>query len=1586
VLALGVVVDQPALSFQVNGESQLIAGPHIIYVQPENLDPDAAPGDGTKWSTAFNGLRRAIDNVNSLDRTKYPTVELRLLSGLYFARVWDDQGAAELPGGEQTKDSAFVLPRDLIIRGGYVTSNDGNVSKGEPSVLSGRRYAEDNSGRREKIWKSNINWRTVVSIREAGTYLLEDLRISEGLAADANAATDETDAHSGGGVVIEKDAIVTMKSVTVANNLARTDGGGIFNEGKLRLVNCTIAGNTCGHLSDMPNSSGGNGGGIWTGQSPSETVFINTIVAHNRCLTAETQAIGSHDINRVPTLDGSENTNSLFGTLPDQTAVDEFKKPSNILRRMLFPVAGQEIDPIFLSYRPERTVPRTFPMELNSPFKSDKLGLSPTRSSLAVSRAFVSNIEVAGFALNESHESLADKEAQKGKALPKFIRGSRPRGISGVDDGFIYSESTPRFSVPAEAYVEVSEVPDNAKDWYVDATGDGTLTATPVDELTEDQKSAINDLVIKPGDDWWMSLTSTDIGATQYPLNESAAVLHISKKPNGQYSGRILSPVESPEAQSGSLGKLFSLVADRNRDPKPTNDIRAILLDTGKYETTSFLKLSPHVQVFGGVSADVAKKAASANDVAGALADRNGSESRIEGRNSVVFYCQNSLGVLLDRIVIEDGNLDLSQEEEGLPSIANMMMAEAAIRPLIYAVGEKSEETEAQPQDAISKLIDMLESQSGGSGLRVYQDGFGFTSEVTLSQVALSQNTSLRGGAIWTNAPMTINHSSIANNFATTAQGGGGIAVQPDFATSLPLVRSVCSVFANNKSTKKEASDDVDATIPDDVHGPMSGQYNFVSSGDVKARTPEQGGNAEDDIGINHGKLGNRTRLPNDWVETAKACGIENPAERIFLGPTSGSQLMLTRGSPLVDCGMSDVKLPKFDLVGKKRRQGQLVDIGAYEYPFDECPSAITSCLLRSSVEIEDSCVIHVPEQDNLEAAVLKAWQRNLDGNPENDVTAIRLDSGESHVVSAGEHPAVDPQSETNPTDSDPADAKTKSPGRVGVPGSNIFLPLPAFVGLISDSESNATISLEGLPEIHSDIQVAVFSIGDTQGVVLKNIELVNQTPSPISMDQDESNASLNLKHATGLRIWSDQGWPASAILDGCSLRGWTRRAISATEAEWQPPEEEEASENVTTVLLVDSEIVDNHFVPYEKDLPHATSDCTTAGGGAVFGQWSKLYVSNCFLAHNSFRQLGKPMVIPTGGAILTSYGHLVVRYSELTGNSVSVRPDEVGAYNTGSKSWNVGKATHTSAKGGAICVDLGHLRMDHCTVIYNEASNADPDGNGWGAGLHMPHDDYYKRLEIRNSIFARNQTRRSDNWESDIDLGQFNVRVLKKDGTTVIGVAVKETDEVLTVKSASNSVAITKSEIEMQSDLGKDVLFNSVVDATTYRQKAPVLSEQPIATDTDGAAFFSPPNIYSKGDRQEMFPLWHKFPDTELDDALSGPRDKMFNFPEDVWIVVEKSEERRRRGIKEYMGATPKTFSIPFVIVRGGKPGTEVVLEKRSDSAKEIKTVFDVRGVAVFRQVKYVDSLTIRHEEGSESVRVRPEFGRAVEVEVKIH
>jgi hypothetical protein len=200
----------------ISGEVSTAQGHHVLCVSP-NGSPEAS---GECWDDPLD-LKTALD-------TAEPGSE-----------VWIKQGDYR-PGTDP--HSAFYLPEDVRVIGGYVGTTDSPEDRSENPALT--------------ILDGHDEHFTVIIVAGVSDAYLAGVTIRNGAATLI--ADDATDLQRRGGGVFVSNSTVEMSNVMIANNQARFGGGGIYvDEGsEITLNHVTFQGNRTTH----PQS--GRGGGL----------------------------------------------------------------------------------------------------------------------------------------------------------------------------------------------------------------------------------------------------------------------------------------------------------------------------------------------------------------------------------------------------------------------------------------------------------------------------------------------------------------------------------------------------------------------------------------------------------------------------------------------------------------------------------------------------------------------------------------------------------------------------------------------------------------------------------------------------------------------------------------------------------------------------------------------------------------------------------------------------------------------------------------------------------------------------------------------------------------------------------------------------------------------------------------------------------------------------------------------------------------------------------------------------------------------------------------------------------------------------
>jgi len=267
----------------------------VVYVDAR------APGrnDGSSWEHAFTTLQEAL--------AAHPgAAEIRVARGTYR------------PGAPGERGRSFSMGRDLFLRGGYLGygSQEPDARSGS-TVLSGDLNGDDQPG---FINVGDNSFHVVVIL---DTSVLDRLEISGGN-ADAHYTVDDPDrAWKGGGVFCAGGEPLIQECRICSNTSGDGEsgwGGGLYVDGRLRIVNCTIQGNASvvgGGIYGAPeeatgctfqgnhasvngggfhlggktvlagcrflgNSAGWDGGAIYNLDTSQGPTLVNCLLAHNR--------------------------------------------------------------------------------------------------------------------------------------------------------------------------------------------------------------------------------------------------------------------------------------------------------------------------------------------------------------------------------------------------------------------------------------------------------------------------------------------------------------------------------------------------------------------------------------------------------------------------------------------------------------------------------------------------------------------------------------------------------------------------------------------------------------------------------------------------------------------------------------------------------------------------------------------------------------------------------------------------------------------------------------------------------------------------------------------------------------------------------------------------------------------------------------------------------------------------------------------------------------------------------------------------------------------------------------------------------
>jgi len=224
------------------------ASAQVIYVNA------ASPpgGDGLTWASAFSDLRDGL--------------ALSASSAGARPEVWVAQGVYRPDGGTGNRNSSFVLPNGVIVRGGFVGAE---TTAGERQLpLQGTVLSGD-------IGQSGVDtdnsYHVLVQRQLFATVEIEGLVIRDGRADQTGFPN-----NSGGGFLNEWNA--TVRDCVFENNEALAAGGGLYSRfGTATVINCAFRNNSAlsegggAFIRDLGSVSGcvftGNNGGFGGGLS-----------------------------------------------------------------------------------------------------------------------------------------------------------------------------------------------------------------------------------------------------------------------------------------------------------------------------------------------------------------------------------------------------------------------------------------------------------------------------------------------------------------------------------------------------------------------------------------------------------------------------------------------------------------------------------------------------------------------------------------------------------------------------------------------------------------------------------------------------------------------------------------------------------------------------------------------------------------------------------------------------------------------------------------------------------------------------------------------------------------------------------------------------------------------------------------------------------------------------------------------------------------------------------------------------------------------------------------------------------------------
>lgn len=177
-------------------------------------------GDGSSWEEAYHNLADALIAAKENPNIK----QIWVANGTYIPSY-----QAADAGGSDEKDKAFVLPAKIKLYGGFAgherSINERDISNNE-TVLSAKPYAGDNL---LKYYHVMI----ISGCKEENAVVVDGFTIQDGYAFDNQPEKNISvngrlvSSYYGGGIYIV-DSDCDLFNLTIKNNTARGEGGGVF--------------------------------------------------------------------------------------------------------------------------------------------------------------------------------------------------------------------------------------------------------------------------------------------------------------------------------------------------------------------------------------------------------------------------------------------------------------------------------------------------------------------------------------------------------------------------------------------------------------------------------------------------------------------------------------------------------------------------------------------------------------------------------------------------------------------------------------------------------------------------------------------------------------------------------------------------------------------------------------------------------------------------------------------------------------------------------------------------------------------------------------------------------------------------------------------------------------------------------------------------------------------------------------------------------------------------------------------------------------------------------------------------------------
>lgn len=203
----------------------------VIFVDINAIDGE---NDGTSWANAYTDLQSALAAAGASN-------QIWVAQGTYLPVTSNN-----LPEDvDDPREVSFIINNGVKVYGGFAgdeTALEQRDIEANPTVLSGN-IGEEGQG---------DNSYHVVDLTDSPASTLIDGFTITGGQADGDSGFDRQD--NGGGLFGRSNASATLQNLTIENNFAAGDGGGVYTENSGITVDSTVFNN---------NSSGASGGGIF---------------------------------------------------------------------------------------------------------------------------------------------------------------------------------------------------------------------------------------------------------------------------------------------------------------------------------------------------------------------------------------------------------------------------------------------------------------------------------------------------------------------------------------------------------------------------------------------------------------------------------------------------------------------------------------------------------------------------------------------------------------------------------------------------------------------------------------------------------------------------------------------------------------------------------------------------------------------------------------------------------------------------------------------------------------------------------------------------------------------------------------------------------------------------------------------------------------------------------------------------------------------------------------------------------------------------------------------------------------------------